>query len=65
MKLLPIAVAIACAVSVCCKQKPAKNTVRLEQIRIDNSNDYRYIFRDEIEREKWRDKRYDKGPAAQ
>jgi hypothetical protein len=35
-------------VSPNCKKKPDENRVDLDQIDVDNSNDYRYIFRDRI-----------------
>jgi hypothetical protein len=38
-----------------CKKKPELNKVDLEQINPDDSNDYRYIFREEIEKDKERE----------
>jgi len=35
-----------------CKKKAEENEVDLDQINVDNSNDYRYIFRDRINEEK-------------
>jgi hypothetical protein len=44
-----------------CKKKPEVNTVDLEQVNPDDSNDYRYIFREEIQKDKDReDKRLKK-----
>ncbi len=40
---------------VVCKKKPEVNTVDLEQINPDDSNDYRYIFREEIQKDKDRE----------
>ncbi len=37
-----------------CKEKPEPNRVDLEQIDVDDSNDYRHIFKEEIEKEKER-----------
>jgi len=38
-----------------CKEKPEVNKVDLEQINPDDSNDYRYIFREEIQKDKDRE----------
>jgi hypothetical protein len=38
-----------------CKEKPEDNKVDLEQINPDDSNDYRYIFRDEIQKDRDRE----------
>jgi hypothetical protein len=38
-----------------CKQKPEANKVELEQINPDDSNDYRYIFREQIEKDRERE----------
>ena len=35
-----------------CKKKAEENQVDFDQINVDNSNDYRYIFRDRIKEEK-------------
>jgi hypothetical protein len=35
-----------------CKKKVEENQVDFDQINVDNSNDYRYIFRDRIKEEK-------------
>jgi len=34
-----------------CKEKPEINRIDLEQINPDDSNDYRYIFREEIQKD--------------
>lgn len=38
-----------------CREKPEENRVDLEQINPDDSNDYRYIFREEIQKDRDRD----------
>ena len=38
-----------------CKEKPEQNQVDLEQINPDDSNNYEYIFREEIQKEKDRE----------
>lgn len=38
-----------------CKEKPEANKVELEQVNPDDSNDYRYIFREEIEKDRLRE----------
>lgn len=43
-----------------CKEKPEVNRVDLDQINADDSNDYRYIFREEIQKETERNKKYRK-----
>jgi hypothetical protein len=43
-----------------CTKKPEVNSVDLEQIDIDDSNDYRYIFRDTIQEQEERNKKYKK-----
>ncbi|MCP4137880.1 MAG: hypothetical protein GY754_43360 [bacterium] len=49
------------AVSLSCSKDKKKNMVDLEQIDIiDGSNNNRYLFRKEIEKEKWRKNRYKK-----
>ena len=35
-----------------CKKKHEANKVPLDQIEADDSNDYRYIFKDEIQKQK-------------
>lgn len=37
-----------------CKKKPVENRVDLEQIQVDNTNDYRYIFRETLREEQER-----------
>ena len=43
-----------------CEKKPEKNTVDIDQLNYDNSSDYKYIFRDEVAKEKWKKNRYKK-----
>ncbi len=43
-----------------CKEKPEVNRVDLDQINVDDSNDYRYIFREEIQKEAERKNKYRK-----
>ncbi|MBP7734434.1 MAG: hypothetical protein KA369_00540 [Spirochaetes bacterium] len=38
-----------------CKKKTEVNKVEMEQINPDDSNDYRYIFREEIEKDRERE----------
>ena len=41
-----------------CKRKREPNRVDFEQIEIDNSNDYKYIFKERIQEDEKRDNRY-------
>lgn len=43
-----------------CKKKEDPKTVDLDQIESDGSTNDRYLFKNEIEREKWREGRYKK-----
>ncbi|MBN2158149.1 MAG: hypothetical protein JW807_02050 [Spirochaetes bacterium] len=43
-----------------CKKKPEQNVVDFEQINPDNSNDYRYIFRETIREQEERINKYRK-----
>ena len=43
-----------------CKEKIEPNKVDINQIDNDSSNDYKYIFKEEIEREKRLEKKYKK-----
>ncbi len=45
---------------VSCSDKDEPNRVPLDQFNIDNSNDYRYIFRKTIQKEHWEENRYKK-----
>ncbi|MBN1496381.1 MAG: hypothetical protein JXA07_06410 [Spirochaetes bacterium] len=40
-----------------CRQKPEVNRVDLDQINVDDSNNYRYIFRETIREERERENR--------
>jgi len=40
-----------------CRQKPEVNRVDLDQINVDDSNNYRYIFRETIREERERESR--------
>lgn len=55
--LLIIVIALAGVGLPGCKEKPEENKVDLEQINPDDSNDYQYIFREEIQKEKEREKK--------
>ncbi len=51
---------LACAMaagSAGCKKKPDKNQVEIDQFEADRSNNYRYIFRDLIQKEKTDERR--------
>lgn len=48
------------ALFVSCSDKDVANRVPLDQFNIDNSNNYRYIFRKTIQKEHWEDNRYKK-----
>ncbi len=50
--ILIMALLLACAAG--CKKKPEENRVDLDQIQVDDSNDYRYIFREAIREEEER-----------
>ena len=45
-----------------CGSKNEKNMRPLEQRNIDNSTNYRYIFKEILEKERSREKRYKKDP---
>ncbi|OHD68163.1 MAG: hypothetical protein A2W19_01160 [Spirochaetes bacterium RBG_16_49_21] len=59
--LMVILMIVSCSVSGCKKERE-KNRVDLDQIEADDSNDYRYIFRDiirEQERQKKKNQKND------
>ncbi len=56
---LMIGMMVVCA-GAGCKKKPAMNSVDLDQINADDSNNYRYIFRETIQEEKERDRKNDR-----
>ena len=43
-----------------CKEKLPKNTVDIDQINYDNTNNYKFIFKDTIEEEKRKKSKYKK-----
>ncbi len=48
-----------------CKERTKKNTIKdVEQVDIDGSTDYKYIFREEIEKDKARERRKVKNEFA-
>ncbi len=49
---------IALSGAVGCKKSPEKNTVDFKQLDVDDSNDYRYIFRDTIREDEQRRNKY-------
>ncbi len=52
MKILRILAACAILVSFCACEKKADNKVSRQQITSDGSNDYKFMFREEIEKDK-------------
>ncbi len=50
--LMLLLVIILLCIEPGCKKKAEENQVDFDQINADNSNDYRYIFRDRIKEEK-------------
>lgn len=50
--LIIIFVVVLFCIEPGCKEKAEENKVDFNQINVDNSNDYRYIFRDRIKEEK-------------
>lgn len=56
--LLKIIFCLMVFVFLNCKENADKNLVPMDQLNIDNSNNYRYIFRKTIEKENWRENRY-------
>ncbi|MBN1531137.1 MAG: hypothetical protein JXA20_00605 [Spirochaetes bacterium] len=51
MKIVCVILMTAVLCLACSKERP-KNTVDFDQINVDDSNDYRFIFRDLIQEEK-------------
>jgi hypothetical protein len=51
VKIFRIVLAVTLLCVACSKERP-KNTVDFDQINVDDSNDYRFIFRDLIKEEK-------------
>jgi hypothetical protein len=53
VKVLMLLLAIIlCSIQPGCNKKAEENQVDFDQINVDNSNDYRYIFKDRIKEEK-------------
>ena len=59
-KILKVLVPVMILSLTGCGEKIDPNRVDLEQFEIDNSNNYRYIFRHRISEEKKRETRYKK-----
>lgn len=56
MKILRVILSALMVMGVTgCKEKPEENRVDLEQINPDDSTDYRYIFREEIRKDRDRE----------
>ena len=60
MKILVLILIMALSGFAGCKKSPKKNRVDLEQFQVDDSNDYRYIFRDTIREDERKRNRYKK-----
>jgi hypothetical protein len=56
--LLKILFCLMVFVFLNCNEHADKNMVPIDQLNIDNSNNYRYIFKKTIEKENWRKNRY-------
>jgi hypothetical protein len=59
-RLLRLLVFFMIVASLNCSEETDKNMVPIDQLNIDNSNNYRFIFRETIEKENWRANRYKK-----
>lgn len=57
-----VVVMLGCAVLFGCSRENPKNEVDFQQINVDESNDYRFIFRENIEKENQLKKKYHKSP---
>ena len=57
--LLILIIIFMIGIPIHCKKK-TENRVPLDQFNIDNSNNYRFIFKETIRKENWREKRYKK-----
>ncbi len=53
-------IAVIIFTMITCKEKIEKNTVDIDQINYDDSNNYKHIFRDTIEEEKRKKSKYKK-----
>jgi hypothetical protein len=61
VRILILAIIISCMLPAgACKKEKPKNVVDFDQIEPDNSNDYRYIFRNDIRQQEERNGRYKK-----
>ncbi len=60
MKILALLLIIIETILLGCKKEPEKNRVDLQQIKEDDSNDYRYIFKDTIQEQEDRKNKYKK-----
>jgi len=60
MKVLLLMLTIFLAVATGCRRDSGKNSVDLQQIETDDSNDYRYIFRDAIQEQEHKLNKYKK-----
>ena len=58
--LLKLLIFLMIVASLNCTENADKNMVPMDQLNIDNSNNYRFIFRETIEKEHWRADRYKK-----
>lgn len=60
MKILVLILIVVLSGSAGCKKAPEKHRVDMEQFQVDDSNDYRYIFRDTIREDERKRNRYKK-----
>ena len=60
MKLLSLMLSCMVAIVSGCRGDSEKNRVDLQQIETDNSNDYRYIFKDTIQEQEHNLNKYKK-----
>lgn len=56
---IPLCMILFCAAGGC-KKQPEVNRVNFDQINVDDSNNYRYIFMDTIQEQEERYKKYKK-----
>ncbi len=59
-RLLKLFIFLMIVASLHCTEKADKNMVPMDQLNIDSSNNYRFIFRETIKKEHWRANRYKK-----
>jgi hypothetical protein len=62
MKILSLILITAVVITAAtgCKKAPEKNMVDLKQVEVDDSNDYRYIFKDTIQEQEHKINKYKK-----